>query len=105
MGSGIEGITFSHVINLALYGISGFFFGIFASRNSLFSVIKIRSILAEKSFSPPSLFILVFNLLFLILAFLVFPAWMSSRTIPGAFVYYAVLLFYFSKGWKNLSAK
>jgi len=59
--------------------------------------------LTEKDFSPASLFMLAFNLLFLVLSFLVFPAWMSSRTTLGAFAYYAVLLFYFSKGWKNLS--
>jgi hypothetical protein len=36
-----------------------------------------------------------------VLAFLVFPSWMASRTSIGAIAYYAVLLFYFSKGWKN----
>ena len=62
--------SFSQIVNSLLYIISGFFFGIFASRHS-------------------------------ILAFLVFPSWMASRTTIGAIAYYAVLLFYFSKGWKN----
>ena len=78
MESGFNGATFSQIVNTALYIVSGFFFGIFASRNSLFSVIRIRNAFIEKDF---------------------------SRTTAGAFTYYAVLLFYFSKGWKNLSAK
>ena len=105
MESGFHGATFSQVVNTALYIVSGFFFGIFASRNSLFSVLRIRNGFAGKDFSPASLFRMAFSMLFLILAFLVFPSWLSSRTTAGAFTYYAVLLFYFSKGWKNWSAK
>ena len=105
MQSGFSGLTFSQIINTALYIVSGFFFGIFASRNSLFSVMRIRKAFREKDFSPASVFGMAFSLLFLALAFLVFPSWLSSRTTAGAFAYYAVLLFYFSKGWKNLSGK
>ena len=94
--------SFSHIVNSLLYIISGFFFGIFASRHSIFSVINIRRTLVEKDFSPASLFHLAFSFLFIVLAFLVFPSWMASRTAIGAIAYYAVLLFYFSKGWKNL---
>ena len=43
MESGFNGATFSQIVNTALYIVSGFFFGIFASRNSLFSVIRIRN--------------------------------------------------------------
>ena len=99
------GLTFSQIVNTALYIISGFFFGIFASRNSIFSILNIRHTFVEKDFSPASLFKAIAGLLFLALAFLIFPSWMSARTTAGAFAYYAVLLFYFSKGWKNLSAK
>jgi hypothetical protein len=94
--------SFSQIVNSLLYIISGFFFGIFASRHSIFSVINIRRTLAEKDYSPASLFRLAFSFLFMVLAFLVFPSWMASRTTIGAIAYYAVLLFYFSKGWKSL---
>jgi len=94
--------SFSQIVNSLLYIISGFFFGIFASRHSIFSVINIRRTLAEKDYSPASLFRLAFSFLFMVLAFLVFPSWMASRTAIGAISYYAVLLFYFSKGWKSL---
>ena len=97
--------SFSHIVNSLLYIISGFFFGIFASRHSIFSVINIRRTLAEKDFSAASLFRLAFSILFIVLAFLVFPSWMASRTTIGAIAYYAVLLFYFSKGWKNFPKK
>lgn len=94
--------SFSQIVNSLLYIISGFFFGIFASRHSIFSVINIRRTLAEKDYSPASLFRLAFSFLFMVLAFLVFPSWMASRTTIGAIAYYAVLLFYFSKGWNSL---
>lgn len=101
MESGLNGSAFSQIVNSALYIVSGFFFGIFASRNSIFSVMRIRHKFSEKDFSPAALFIIACSVLFLALAFLVFPAWLSSRTTVGAFSYYAVLLFYFSKGWKK----
>ena len=94
--------SFSQIVNSLLYIISGFFFGIFASRHSIFSVLNIRRTMAEKDFALASIFRLAFSILFIVLAFLVFPSWMASRTIIGAIAYYAVLLFYFSKGWKNL---
>ena len=105
MESGFGGLKFSQIINSLLYIVSGFFFGIFASRNSLFSVMRIRKAFAEKDFSPGTVFSLAFSFLFLALAFLVFPSWVAARTTVGAFAYYTVLLFYFSKGWKNFSQK
>ena len=80
MESGFNGATFSQIVNTALYIVSGFFFGIFASRNSLFSVIRIRNAFIEKDFSLTSVFGIAFSVLFLILAFLVFPSWLASRT-------------------------
>ena len=83
MESGFNGATFSQIVNTALYIVSGFFFGIFASRNSLFSVIRIRNAFIEKDFSLTSVFGIAFSVLFLILAFLVFPSWLASRTTAG----------------------
>ena len=103
MESGFGGLTFSQIVNSLLYIVSGFFFGIFASRNSLFSVMRIRKAFAEKDFSPGTVFSLAFSFLFLALAFLVFPSWMAARTTVGAFAYYAVLLFYFPKAGRIFS--
>ena len=66
MESGFGGLKFSQIINSLLYIVSGFFFGIFASRNSLFSVMRIRKAFAEKDFSPGTVFSLAFSFLFLI---------------------------------------
>ena len=76
--------SFSQIVNSLLYIISGFFFGIFASRHSIFSVMNIRRTLADKDYSSAVLFRLAFSILFLALAFLVFPSWMASRTAIGA---------------------
>ena len=64
MESGFNGATFSQIVNTALYIVSGFFFGIFASRNSLFSVIRIRNAFIEKDFSLTSVFGIAFSVLF-----------------------------------------
>ena len=61
MESGFNGATFSQIVNTALYIVSGFFFGIFASRNSLFSVIRIRNAFIEKDFSLTSVFGIAFS--------------------------------------------
>ena len=42
------------------------------------------------------------SVLFLFIAFIFFPLWLSTHTIIGAFVYYAVLIFYYSVGWRRL---
>ena len=75
-----------------LYVFSGFFFGIFASR---YSVICWRSIRSRGIFGA------LIHAGVLVLAFIVFPLLFSTRTLTGSFVYYAVLLYFFSKGIKE----
>lgn len=75
-----------------LYVLSGFFFGIFASRYSVLAWHAIRS---------RGLFAAVLQVCVLLLAFIIFPVLFSTRTVMGSFVYYAVLLFFFSKGIKR----
>lgn len=57
-----------------LYVLSGFLFGIFAS---------------------------LLQVCILLIAFIAFPLLFSTRTVMGSFVYYAVLLFFFSKGYNK----
>ena len=73
MESGFNGATFSQIVNTALYIVSGFFFGIFASRNSLFSVIRIRNAFIEKDFSLTSVFGIAFSVLITPCCFSIFP--------------------------------
>lgn len=75
-----------------LYVLSGFLFGIFASR---------YSVLAWRAICSLGLLSAVLQLVILLMAFIVFPLLFSTRTVTGSFVYYAVLLFFFSKGIKR----
>ena len=70
-----------------LYVLSGFLFGIFASR---YSVLSWRTIFAS-----------LLQVCILLIAFIAFPLLFSTRTVIGSFVYYAVLLFFFSKGYNK----
>lgn len=77
------------ILSQILYVFSGFFFGIFASR---------YSVLAWRNLRNGGAVNLLLRLGVLALAFIVFPLLYSTRTPLGCFVYYAVLIFYFSKG-------
>lgn len=94
-------LNFSQIVNTSLFIISGFFFGIFSSRQSLSAAAYIRRGFKEHCFSPFFLLQFFLRMLFLLCTFLLFPSWFAARTMIGALVYYTVLLFFFSKGWKN----
>ena len=79
-----------NLLSQILYVLSGFFFGIFASRYSVLGAVRSRGLLSA-----------IVQLCVLLLAFVVFPLLFSNRTVMGSFVYYAVLLFFFSKGIKR----
>ena len=90
-----------------LYVLSGFLFGIFASR---YSVLSWRTIRARGIFASLLqvcillIAFIAFPLLFstrTVMGFIAFPLLFSTRTVMGSFVYYAVLLFFFSKGYNK----
>lgn len=89
------------ILNNILYGLSGFCFGIFGSRYSVLSVAKL--LVYKLSGGWGTVLTAGFpQLAFLLLAFIVFPLFFIGRTQIGGFVYYATLLFFFSKGYKSL---
>lgn len=90
-------MTFSTVINYILYGISGFCFGTFASRYSVLAAANIVEKYRNEGFS--SIFSCLPQLLFMFTAFFLFPAWFITKTQLGGFVYYAVLIYFFSRGY------
>ncbi|WP_405378869.1 hypothetical protein [Phascolarctobacterium sp.] len=92
-------MSFSQIVTYLLYGLSGFFFGIFASRYSVLSCLHIRSKYQEEGIS--CLFSCLPHLLFLSCSFFLFPSWFATRTTTGAFFYYACLLFFYSKGMRS----
>lgn len=85
-------MTIDTMLSQVLYCLSGFLFGIFASR---FSVISWRTLAGK----PPLAHCLP-CVLFLLTAFFLFPLWFITRTEGGGFIYYATLLFFFSKGYR-----
>ena len=80
------------MLSQILYCLSGFLFGIFASR---YSVISWRTLASR----PPLLQCAPY-VLFIIAAFTLFPFWLITRTEAGGFIYYATLLFFFTKGYR-----
>ena len=93
-------MTFAAIINYILYGLSGFCFGIFASRYSVLAFLKLKEAW-QQGLSPVNLL----HLLFLGLSFFIFPLWFITKTTVGGFVYYAVLLYFFSRGYHTYIKK
>lgn len=92
-------MNFGEIVNYILYGISGLCFGMFASRYSVLSAVKIAERWREEGFT--SLFSCLPQLLFLFAAFFLFPTWFISKTPTGGFVYYAIVIYFFSKGYRT----
>lgn len=87
------------LINYILYALSGFCFGIFASRYSVLSCLKIKERLAASGLS--GLITTLPQLLFLLVSFFIFPAWFITRTPIGGFFYCAILIYFFSQGYRT----
>ncbi len=94
-------MDFSTILSKILYGISGFCFGIFASRFSIFSLANIL-LLKTKGFSGENIIRTIPFILFLALAFFIFPIYFINKTEIGGYVYYVALLLFFTKGFNNL---
>ena len=94
-------MTFTAIVNYILYGLSGFCFGIFASRYSVLAALKIK----ESWGNGSNLLQLLPSLLFLGISFFIFPLWFITKTNVGGFIYYAVLLFFFSRGYNTYIKK
>lgn len=92
-------MNFGEICNYILYGLSGFFFAIFASRYSILSAIKLVTNIREKGYgngiinSIPQIF-------FMIIAFFIFPILFITKTQTGGFFYYLTLIYFFNKGYR-----
>lgn len=85
-------MLFSQIINEVLYFLCGILFGISASR---YSILMIRFYQKQKSILSLS-----FVICFLLISFILFPAWLIQATKIGDFVYYVCLLLFFGKSFK-----
>ena len=91
-------MSFSIIVNYILYAISGFCFGVFASRFSVLDAAAVAEKYRSDGFS--SIFSCLPQLLFMFTAFFLFPTWFITKTTMGGFVYYAVLIYFFSRGYR-----
>lgn len=91
-------MTFSALVNYILYGISGFCFGTFASRYSVLAAAAVAERYRHEGIS--CILSCLPQLLFMFTAFFLFPAWFITKTSMGGFVYYAVLLYFFNRGYR-----
>ena len=92
-------LTFGEICNYFLYALSGFFFGIFASRYSIISALKILERVREQGIVSGVLSSFL-QVVFLATAFFIFPVLFISKTQVGGFFYYAVLVYFFNKGYR-----
>ena len=92
-------MTFGKICNYFLYALSGFFFGIFASRYSIISVLKIFDKVREQGIISGVLGSML-QVVFLATAFFIFPVLFINKTQVGGFFYYAVLVYFFNKGYR-----
>ena len=92
-------MTFGEICNYFLYALSGFFFGIFASRYSIISLLKIFDKVRERGIIS-GVFGSVLQVVFLATAFFIFPVLFINKTQVGGFFYYAVLVYFFNKGYR-----
>lgn len=87
------------LVNNILYAISGLCFGSFASRCSVFAAKRIVSLYRHEGIGAFLGFLPQISVL--AVAFLIFPLWFITKTQLGGFVYYAVLAYFFSKGYRK----
>ncbi len=92
-------MNFGEIVNYLLYAISGFCFGIFASRYSVLSAVKIKQSASSSGIS--GVFATLPQLLFILVSFFVFPVFFITKTPVGGFFYCAVLVYFFSKGYRT----
>ena len=92
-------MTLGEICNYFLYALSGFFFGIFASRYSIISVLKIFDKVREKGIIS-GVFGSMLQVVFLATTFFIFPVLFINKTQVGGFFYYAVLVYFFNKGYR-----
>lgn len=92
-------MDFSTLVNYALYAISGLCFGIFASRYSIFAAAKLTQLYHSEGIT--GLFSGLPQILFLFVTFFLFPTWFIAKTPIGGFVYYALIIYFFNRGYRT----
>ena len=92
---------FDTVLSQILYGMSGFFFAIFACRYGRLAAKKIKTSWVQKGLSLSFFLSMLPAILFLLISFFFFPFLLYTKTPVGGFVYFATYIFFNMKTNKN----
>ena len=84
---------YDNVLSQVLYGMSGFFFGIFACRYGSLATNKIKAAWLQKGLSPAFVLSTLPSILILVLALFIFPVILYSKTPVGGFIYLFTYIF------------
>lgn len=85
------------ILSYILYGMSGFFFGIFGSRLGIKSFIRLRECFRQKTNRANfhNLLLATGLLMIICIIWVVFPYYFYQKTPLGGAIYLGTLLFYF----------
>lgn len=94
MNLSIKGKNMENIINNILYGMCGFFFAIFAVRYGVRSTAKIKKVFYEEGVSAHFFLACLPAFIFMLVAVVLFPILLYTRTPVGGFVYLATYIFF-----------
>ncbi len=84
----------NNFLTSALYGLSGFFFAIFALRYGVRATDKMKTVFYDKGLSLHFFLACLPSLIFMVVALILFPILLYTRTPIGGFVYLATYIFF-----------
>jgi hypothetical protein len=87
----------NNILSNILYGLSGFFFAMFALRYGIRSTDKMRIAFHQHGFSTAFFLACIPSIIFMVLALILFPILLYTRTPVGGFVYLATYIFFSMK--------
>jgi len=92
---------FDTILTQILYGMSGFFFAIFACRYGRLATEKMKASWSQTGLSPAFFLSALPSILLLTIAVFIFPILFYTKTPTGGFVYLATYIFFNMKTTKK----
>lgn len=89
------------ILSQILYGVSGFFFAIFAVRYSRVATTKLKMTWQQRGFGAAFFLSCLPSMIFLLFTAFLFPILFYTRTPVGGFVYLATYVFFNMKVRKH----
>lgn len=92
---------YDNILSEILYGMSGFFFAIFACRYGTLATNKMKAIWLRQKFSPAFFLSVIPSILILAIAVFIFPILLYTKTSVGGFVYLATYIYLHMKATRR----